>query len=225
MLTQKNVLRMNMLLAVFTVICGLCYDTISHNLMTKSCASFGFFLLGLVNLVYGFREGFSYRCFAVIMVTGLFAGMAADIVLEINFLLGALVFALGHIFYFAAYCRILPFLNKDAIPGLAVFALVAFMVLFLPIFDFGGTAMQTVCVAYAGIISIMWSKALSNYRRLPNPLTKIMMIGSSLFLLSDLALLFSHFAQVPEIVGSLCVNSYYPAQVILAFGLLHTKKR
>lgn len=223
MLTQKNIVRINVFLAICTVIGGLCYDTVSHNLITKSCSSFGFFLLGLINLIYGFREQFAYRSFSVIMVIGLFTGMVADVILEINFMLGALVFALGHIFFIIAYSRILPFRIRDYIPGLFLFALVASLVLFLPIFDFGGNIMQIVCVVYAGIIGIMCGKALSNYHRLTGSLTRALVIGSFLFLLSDVALLFSNFAQVPDIIGSVCVNSYYPAQVILAHALLHTK--
>ena len=225
MLTQKNIIRFNVFLAICTVIGGLCYDTISHNLITKSLSSFGFFLLGLINLIYGFREKFAYRGFSVIMVIGLFTGMVADIILEINFMLGALVFALGHVFFIVAYSRILPFHIKDFIPGLVLFVPIAFLVVFLPIFDFGGSTMQIVCVVYAAIIGIMCGKAFSNYRRMPGTFTKVLMIGSFLFLLSDVALLFSNFAQVPDIIGSVCVNSYYPAQVILAHALLRTKKQ
>ena len=84
--------------------------------------------------------------------------------------------------------------------------------------------MQIVCMVYAAIIGIMCGKALSNYNRLQGSLTKALMIGSFLFLLSDVALLFSNFAQVPDIIGSVCVNSYYPAQVVLAYALLRTKR-
>ena len=78
-MSKKTIIRINIILAIFTVIGGLCYDTISHNLPTKGCASFGFFLLGLINLIYGSREKYGYRSFAVLMVVGLFTGMAADI--------------------------------------------------------------------------------------------------------------------------------------------------
>lgn len=225
MFSKKNIIRINIILAILTVIGGLCYDTISHNLVTKSCASFGFFLLGFINLLYGYKEKFSYRSFALIMVIGLFTGMLADIILEINFMMGALVFALGHVFFIVAYSRILPFRVRDCVPGLFIFAFIASLVLFLPIFDFGGIAMQIVCVVYAAIIGIMCGKAFSNFRRQPSSLTKALMIGSFLFLLSDTALLFSNFAHVPDIIGSVCVNSYYPAQVILAHALLYTEKR
>lgn len=219
---EKNILRFNIVLGLLTVIGGLCYDTVSHNLITKAIASFGFALLGLVNMLYGSRRGFSHRSFALIMVIGLFTGMAADIVLEIDFMMGALIFALGHVFYIAAYSKLLPFKAGDMVPGLLIFVPVAALVLFLPIFDFGGTAMQIVCLVYAGIIGIMCGKAFSNLRKQPRPLTKLLALGSLLFLLSDLCLLFSNFAQVPGIVGSVCVNSYYPAQVILACALLCT---
>ena len=45
MLTQKNIIRFNVFLAICTVIGGLCYDTISHNLITKSLRDEGFKLV------------------------------------------------------------------------------------------------------------------------------------------------------------------------------------
>lgn len=222
--TEKTVKRINIALAVVAIIGGLCYDTIAHNLITKTIASSAFFLQGLLNAVYGFSHKWRKQNFAVIMVSGLFFGLAADIVLEIDFLVGALVFAVGHVCYIAAYCRLLPLKMRDLLPGAFIFAVTAGMVLLLPIFDFGSMAMQMVCVIYAGIISVMFGKSLSNYRAAPGKLTKILVVGSFLFLFSDLMLLFASFADVPDIFNSLCVNVYYPAQTLLAWSLLCTEK-
>lgn len=224
MFSRKGIISINIILAVFTVIGGLCYDTIAHNLVMKSCASLGFSLLGLINLLYGYRNNYGHRSFALIMVIGLFTGMIADIILEINFMMGALVFAVGHVFFIFAYARLSPLRAKDLIPGALIFALISALVLFLPIFDFGGSLMQIVCLVYAAIIGIMCGKAFSNRSALPGKLTNLLALGSILFLFSDTMLLFSNFADVPNIIGSLCVNSYYPAQVILAHALLYTKE-
>lgn len=212
--------QINLVLGILVVIGGLCYDTIAHNLLMKGCASFGFVLLGVINLLYGNREKWGGRSFAVILVIGLLVGMAADIVLEINFMLGALVFAVGHVFYIIAYSRLYAFRVKDLIPATVLFTAITAIILFLPIFDFGGMVMKVVCIVYAAIIGVMVGKAFSNYKASSKVLTKILAVGSALFLFSDVMLLFSNFAQVPDIVGSLCVNTYYPAQAILAYSLM-----
>ena len=50
------------------------------------------------------------------------------------------------------------------------------------------------------------------------------MIGSFLFFFSDLMLLFNEFAGAPFITDILCLYTYYPAQILLAYSILHHKK-
>jgi len=217
---MTNIKRINIALGIFTAIGGLCYNTIAHNLLMKTFASLGFTLIGILNLTYGIREHKDGRTFAVIMVIGLCMGMVADVILEIQFMIGALIFALGHVFYIFAYNHLRRFEAKDLIAGILLFLFLIGCILFLPIFDFGGPVMKYVCIFYAVLLSVMFGKAYSNYRKNPNTLTKLLAIGSLLFAFSDTMLLFSHFADVPAIVGSLCVNSYYPGQAIIAASLM-----
>lgn len=216
--------RINILFAVYVVLAGLCYDLSNGNLIIKTLASGGFVLQGLVNVVCGYRRGWGRSTFSLLMLLGLIFGLAADIVLELNFMLGAVVFAVGHMLYIVAYCRLLPLKGRDLLPGAVLFLVTAAMVLFLPVFDFGSSLMQMVCVAYAGIISLMFSKSLTNWRCFPGTLTLLLAVGSGMFLFSDLMLLFGAFSNVARVLfNSLCVNTYYPAQSILAWSLLHTE--
>ena len=92
---------LNIFLAAATVVGGVLYFTV-HTLTIKAFASLSFVLLGAVNLRACNAVGGKRRTYAVLMVIGLFVAMLADIVLEIVFAAGAGLFAVGHIFYFAA---------------------------------------------------------------------------------------------------------------------------
>ena len=220
MATKQKMKQINLVLCILTAIGGLCYNTIAHNLVMKTIASLGFTLIGVLNLTHGIRQGKEGQQFAKLMVAGLTIGMAADIVLEIHFMLGALIFALGHVFYILAYHRLRRFEIRDLIWGCFLLAALLGCILFLPIFDFGGVVMQGVCIFYAVLLSIMFGKAFANFKKAPKTLTKMLAIGSALFAFSDTMLLFSFFADTPAIVGSLCVNSYYPGQALIAASLL-----
>lgn len=224
MLGKSTMKRINILFAVYVILAGLCYDISNGNLLIKTLASGGFVLQGLLNVTYGYRSGWEKRSFALLLLIGLLFGLAADIALELDFMLGAVIFAAGHLFFIIAYCRLARLNLRDLIPGGALFLVTAAMVLFLPIFDFGGSMMLMICVAYAGIISVMFGKSLANYRSAPGKLTLLLAVGSGLFLFSDLMLLFGAFSDVaPVLFNSLCVNTYYPAQSILAYALLYTE--
>lgn len=220
----KNRKRINAIFAVYVVLAGLCYDLSNGNLVIKTLASGAFVLQGLGNVIYGYRRGWGNRSFSLVMLLGLLFGLAADIALELNFMMGAAVFAVGHLLYILAYCRLYPMRISDLLPGLLIFLPAAAAVLFLPIFDFGSGMMQMICVAYAGIISLMFGKSLRNYRNAPSTLTLLLAVGSGMFLFSDLMLLFGAFSNVATVpFNSLCVNTYYPAQSILAWSLLYTE--
>lgn len=216
----KNITAVNIVLMLAVVIGGIAYYA-THSLAVKTAASLLFVALGAVNGLYLRRCGKSSK-FVLIMVTGLFFAMLGDVVLEINFMGGAIVFAVGHVFYFLAYCSLAKLRARDFLPSGIIFALAAALILFLPIFDFGGLVMQAVCLVYALIIACMLGKAYCNWRGAPSVFTTLLLLGSFWFFFSDFMRLFSHFAHVPKIMGLLCVNSYYPAQAILGYAVLRS---
>lgn len=211
----------NIVLMLAIVIGGIAYYS-THSLAVKTVASLLFVALGTVNRMYVRKAGHKNGGFAFVMVVALFFAMLGDVVLEINFMGGAIIFAVGHVFYFLAYCRLVRLEIGDLVPSACIFIFAAALILFLPVFDFGGMAMQIVCLVYALIIACMLGKAFSNCRRAPSVLTLLILLGSFWFFFSDFMLLFSHFADVPRIMGLLCVNSYYPAQAILGYAVLRS---
>lgn len=207
--------RVNILFFFLTWIGGIVF-AIQRGLETKIPASGCFFLLGCINTWYLLKYTRRRRSFALTMLAGLFLGFLADIVLQLHFLGGAAIFAVGHVCYVAAYCRLLSRGGGDCLCCLKIVAPVAALVLFLPVLEYGTSFMQGVVLVYAVVISLMTGKAWSNYRRSPSLLTKWLLIGSALFFFSDFMLLFAYFTDIGRIANILCLITYYPGQAILA---------
>ena len=213
----------NILLIAAILIGDILYITLD-GLLLKSITSLLFVALGLINFVYMFKKENSNKKFNILMLIGLTFAMLGDILLEIEFIIGAALFAIAHIFYFAAYNALQKFKSKNLIYSLTIFIPALLIILFVPLFDFGGTLMQVVCIIYALIISIMVGKAISNLISYKSFLNIMLVVGSALFFFSDFMLLFNVFADVPKIFGILCLATYYPAEVMLAMSILKSNK-
>lgn len=209
---------LNVMLIIATVISMIRYDVIG-GLELKGQTSLGFVLLGAVNLVYGLSARVKNRKFPMIMAAGLLLCMIGDIVLNLEFIPGTIIFGVGHLFYIAAYYCRSGFRKRDALLSAVIFAVSAALILFVPAFDFGSELMQKVCLAYALVISCMVGKAVSilvDERSSENVLT---VIGSALFYFSDLMLVLYKFADAPKLADTLCLYTYFPAQCLLAYGV------
>ena len=213
------ILAVNLAIALFIwILDGLYirYGAFSVKIVT----SLLFTVMGFVNLVYLVLTKHNDLKFPSVMVAGLTFAMLGDIILEIHFIVGAALFAVGHVLFFASYC----FLRK---PSLVDFLLggviMVFAVLFItlaPIFDFSDDIlMEIVCIVYAAVISLMVGKAIGDFVKLKSWLTFAIALGSLLFFFSDLMLLLNVFSSVKMYVGALCLATYYPAECLLAFSI------
>ncbi len=220
---KKPQLLLNILL-ITLVLVGDVFYILKGTLLIKSITSGAFVLLGIVNLIFALKEKNLNRKFCFLLLTGLFFAMLGDIVLELHFIMGALLFAVGHIFFFMAYCCLIPFRGKDLIAGACVFTPVTLFIVLAPIFEFGGILMQAVCIFYALIISCMLGKSITNFIKEKSLLNLILLLGSALFTFSDFMLLLNVFASLPRIVGILCLAIYYPAEILLAISLGFSNK-
>ena len=156
------------------------------------------------------------------MLIGLFFAMLGDILLEIQFMVGAGFFAIGHILFIVAYYFVERFHWLDLLIGGILALTSALIVTLVPIFDFGSLMLEILIVFYAIIISFMLGKAVSNLIRKRNILNLMIMIGSFLFFFSDLMLLLGIFGNID--VSVLCLATYYPATTILALSLMFAKR-
>lgn len=210
--------RLNLLFFFLTWTGGIIF-AVQRGLETKIPASACFLLLGCINARYLLKHTSQHRGFALTMLAGLFFGFLADIVLQLHFLGGAAIFALGHVCYVGAYCCLLRREHGDCLCCLKIIVPSVALILFLPVLDFGTGFLQAVVLVYAVVISLMTGKAWSNYRRRPSSLTKCLLIGSILFFFSDFMLLFAFFTDIGRIANVLCLITYYPGQAILASSI------
>ena len=222
---KKTFYIVDALLILAVLIGDVCYMAFG-GLLLKSLTSALFVTLGAVNLVYALKTKTKERMFAIFMLVGLFFSMLGDILLNIEFMIGAALFAVGHIFYFVAYC----FAQKYKLLDFVICGLLAIVstliVTCVKAFDFGSNMMEAVVVIYAFVISTMLGKATANLIRERNLKNILLVIGSGLFFFSDLMLLLDVFLPTNNIVFDiLCLVTYYPAQCLLASALLFTKTK
>lgn len=218
-----GVLTANILLALAVTI-GDVFYILRGTLTIKSITSALFVLMGIVNFGYLLlTKGKDIR-FPSIMLTGLVFAMLGDIILEVEFIVGAALFAIGHVFFFVAYCFLVKFKWTDLIYGAIIFVPAVLFITLAPIFDFGGALMEVVCVVYAIIISCMVGKSIANLVREHSIPNLVILCGSVLFFISDLMLLLNIFAKLP-VVGMICLATYYPAEILLAVSILFAKDK
>lgn len=221
---KKVFLILNILLIAATLVSGYCYYEFG-GLELKALTSSGFVITGIANLIYAFISKTEKKFFPIFMVLGLFFSLIGDIVINLSFIPGALIFALGHIFYFTAYCGLAKFKVRDLVPCGVIFIISLMILTLYPGFDFD-TLIFTVCVFYALIISCMVGKTVSNLICERNTLNSVLVAGSTLFFISDLALVLYMFGNAPKVADTVCLATYFPAQCILAYGiLLYTAKK
>lgn len=213
---KKLFLILNAIMLTFILIFDLIY-MIKGGLFFKAIASILFVVTGLINLMYCMKNKTNFK-FPIWMIVALTFAMLGDILLNINFYLGTIVFAVGHIVYFIAYCMLQKLNRRDLICGIIISVIALSIIFFTPFLDFGGALMQGICCIYALIISFMVGKAISNLLKENNLINIIIVVGSILFFISDLMLVLNKFGNISG-ASYLCLGTYYPAQFLLAFSL------
>lgn len=219
-MNPKQLKHLNRILLICAAVCLLCYDHF-RGLWLKGFTSSWFVLLGGVNLWAARKADRNRLRFFLLMEAGLFCGMCADVLLGITFLAGVLVFALGHVLYFAAFCHLEKFSLRDLgiIIPLALAAI--YVVVGTPWITVEEPLMTKLLLGYAVIISGMLGKAISNLLRSPDPCRWLLAIASLLFWFSDLMLAVNMFGHASRLFWILCSYSYWPAQNLLAHALFH----
>lgn len=189
---------------------------VNGGLLLKTLTSFGFVIIGLISTLHAIKSKAESLESSFLVLTALTVCMVGDVTLNLNFVVGALIFALGHVCYFVAYSSIQRLEKRDFIPIGIVLAVSLFIVLFVPVFDFGNVGMRLLCVAYAAVISFMVGKAISNLIKVKSLANVMIAVGAILFYFSDLMLLIELFATKSALADTLCLATYYPAQCLLA---------
>ncbi len=200
---------------------------ISPSWALKSASSLCFLAGGIFGFVYALKRG-AKKSFISLMLAALAFSVAGDITNYISgdlyFIIGAAFFAAAHVFYIAAYYCLYGFRPADVLAALCIFAPAVLLITLAPVFDFGSVTMEVVCAVYSFILALMVGKALCGLRE-RTAISVVIAVGSVLFLISDLSLLINMFGTdiaAPRIV---CLATYYPAQILLAFSVFMSGDR
>lgn len=208
---------LNIAIVIISAVLLFVYLAVGGLFMKGVCSS-AFVVLGLINLFNAKASKCEKTVFPFMIFSGLLLCMAGDIILQKSFMVGAVIFAIGHICYIIAFCSRKPFENRDSLPCVILFVFSAAILTLTPYFDFGGNLMLGICLFYALIISFMLGKILSDFLKEKSLLNLLLVIGAALFFFSDIMLVFNVFGGAPRIADILCLFSYWPGQTILAFS-------
>lgn len=209
-----NVIFITVLLALNYV-----YQSNNFNYTLKCVCSSIFTLLGVINLGYAICTKQNDNKFYVGMIAAIIFSMLGDVFIYFSFIAGAGAFAISHIFFIITYCFIQKIQKLDLIIGFISFIPIALFLLFCPVLKFEEAIFKPVCVIYAVIITTMLGKSLGNFIREKNLLNTTLFIASTLFLLSDLVLVFELFSDVLPWAENACMALYYPSLCIFAFSM------
>ncbi len=219
---KKIIFVVNMLLLMALIALDVVY-IVEKTLLIKALTSSIFVIIGIINTIFAIKSKANLK-FPIIMLVGLVLAMLGDILLGVDFIVGAALFAAGHVFFFISYCALSKFTFIDIIYGVIIFVPSVLFMIFAPMFNYGGILMEVVCVVYAVIISFMVGKSISLLVSRKNMLSLLILIGSVMFFLSDFMLLLVRFGDI-AIADILCLVLYYPAEFLLAFSIfVHSLK-
>lgn len=214
---QKIFLLINLFL-VFLICVGNYFYLSRGGMRLQAFCSGIFVLMGIINLVYAVNARDKNLKFNIMMAIGLVCAFLADMTMAADFIIGVIFFAVGHICYLFAYCVLEKLARVDFGVSFVVVCIGGSLVIASPFLEVPNEIMQWAGLIYACIISVMTGKAIANFVRIRNMLTKIILIGSVLFFFSDIMLVFDWFLGMGSIMWIFCIGMYYPAQSLLALS-------
>ena len=212
---KKSIVTVNIILSALAL-CGCTLFLLTGKVLFKGMGSFAFTLVGFFNLLYSVKAKKGKIAFCIFVFIGLFLAMIADVMLQFDFILGAIVFAMCHVFYFFAQNFLNGYRAKDIVFTLVLF-IFALSVLFLfPGMNLDSLNVKAVCVIYSVIISFMTGKAVANAFSLKTAFSSVIALATVLFFFSDVCLVIYLFSGVGRVANVICLYTYFPAQIILA---------
>lgn len=145
------------------------------------------------------------------------AGLALDLPVANSFLLGLIIFLLGHTFYIIAFFH--DFMWQPRRLWLVAAALIYAGGMALAFAPFaGGFLIPVYC--YIAVITLMFVFAV--FRRSPN---YFVIYGALLFLISDSVLAVNMFITPVPAQDYIVMITYFAAQFFILFGFLEEKRR
>ena len=212
---KRNLIIFNAIFFVLMAVTDYLYLSQGNAYVFKTLASLVFVVCGFVNVLIMVKNKLlKNKRFYILLAIGLVFAMVGDVLLIDCFEIGAASFAIGHVFYFLSYLSLKKFTWLDALLALGVIGVSLLVVLLAPL-NFQG--MMPLIIVYAVVISVMLSKSISLFWGKNKKIAIICFVGSLMFFLSDMFLMFAMFSEMGYIMNILCLAFYYPAEIILAY--------
>ncbi|MBQ8519551.1 MAG: lysoplasmalogenase [Agathobacter sp.] len=216
----QQLARINIMITIAIFIGNVFYQGLGFNYPLKIVCSSGFALMGIINMAYAYKI-IENKKVLIFMTLGLVFAFLGDVAINPNFILGVILFALGHVFFVVSY---LAYKNMDKLDMIFSAALGAFSITFILVFPylvFEVSALKYVVLVYAAIISVMVGKAVGNAIRNKSIFTGMIMAGSILFFISDMMLLLAWFSSIEgRWTSNVCMAAYYPGLCLLAGSMV-----
>ncbi|MBE6879882.1 MAG: lysoplasmalogenase [Ruminococcaceae bacterium] len=222
---NKALFITNIIVIAAVLVGNYFYQSNNFDFTLKCICSGGFAALGVLNFFYMLKTKQKNLSFYLTLCLGIFFAMLGDIMIKFSFVAGAAVFAVGHIFFFVAYCFLQKIKTADIVIGGSVFIAGTLFLILCPLLKFDPPFFRIVCIFYALIISMMLGKAVGNFIREKNTFTFLLAIASFLFFFSDLMLVFDWFIGLWSWTDHACMGTYYPSLCISAFAMLLYKNK
>lgn len=217
---MKRIVTINIVITILVFIGNVFYQGLGFSYPIKIMCSSGFALMGIINMIYAYKR-IEKKKVLFFMTLGLFFAFLGDVAINPNFILGVILFALGHVFFVISYLAHMKMNKKDVIfsAALGVFSVV--FILVFPYIVFEVVVLKYVVLLYAVIISVMVGKALGNAIREKSLFTGMIVVGSVLFFISDMMLLLAWFSSIEgRWTSNVCMAAYYPALCLLAGSMV-----
>lgn len=196
---------------------------------TLKCITSGLFaLLAIINITYCIKESVKKEDlkYPLFMVLGAIFCFLGDAFINHYFIIGVVLFALGHVFYVAGYFMLQKFKMLDLYIGGGLGLVTGLFVLLCPYLKFDAPILKVACIIYAFILSFMVGKTVSNFVSKREKMNLYLMAGAILFLISDLCLLICWFwfTKVSRAFNYTCMAVYYPANILFAYTIYYYLK-
>ena len=223
---QKSIsyiaLSINILLILANILINIFYQYLGFDLTLKFIGSAIFALLGLINLIFVLCTNRKNLVFSIVTAVGLILGMSGDIAIEYEFIIGAILFALGHVCFLIGFYFIEKFHWQDLVVSLGLAIPAALFIIFFQGFSFGDEILRYVCAIYAVIICFMFGKSITNLFFKRSFLRILLLVAATLFVFSDSFLLIELFTKPYKVwTGQICMALYYPAMLCFAVSIYH----
>lgn len=216
----KNLVVINGIIAIAVFIGNFFYQSLGFSYPIKIMCSSGFAIMGIINMIYA-NKRVKEKKVLWLMTLGLVFAFLGDVAINPNFVLGVIFFALGHVFFVAAYLSYRKFELLDVVLSNALGVFSVGFILIFPYIIFEEAALKYVVLVYALIISVMVAKSVGNAIKEKNAFTKMIAVGSILFFVSDMMLLLAWFSTIEgRWTSNVCMGTYYPGLCLLAGAMV-----